>query len=215
MYYDPGVGKFVCVKINVCACCVCVWDMSMFPPKPHHGITVKIVCKECVGSVEADKYSYKRISLPLIQTRPESSTERVGEGDFFHQINIAQFKVNCDFFSKQHSIYEHNIPQLSFDFNIPSAMSGSMCVCTYVCTYKYVGSKIRIYCPNMCICPCVLVNIKIYCTVCLCVCVSVSARHVRVCLPTCMCVCALPYICLSVSICVLAPRVSVHAPVRV
>ncbi len=112
----------MCVKVNVRAWCVCVWDRSMFPPKTHQGITVKIVCKERVGSVEADKYSYKKISLQLIQTRPESSTERVGDGDFFHQITIVQFKVNCDSFSKQHSFYECmylTYLNPSFDFNIP------------------------------------------------------------------------------------------------
>lgn len=62
----------------------------------------------------------------------QSSTERVVEGDFFHQINIARFKVNCGSFSKQPSIYEHNIPELSFVFKKPSAMSGSLCGCAYV-----------------------------------------------------------------------------------
>lgn len=122
--------------------------------------------RNCI-SVKKDKYSYKKISLLLIQTRPECHRE----GDFFYQINIAQFKVNCGSFSKQHSIYEHNIPGLSFHCKIASAMSGSICVCTYVCTHKSVGSEIKIYHSNMCICPYVLVNIEIYCSVCLCVCV--------------------------------------------
>lgn len=46
MYYDPEVGKFVCMEINVC---VSLWDRSMLPPQTHRGITVKYYAKNvCV-----------------------------------------------------------------------------------------------------------------------------------------------------------------------
>lgn len=59
----------------------------MFPPKTHHDITVEIVSRELVVlSVEADKYSCKKYLFPA---HTNKTPERVGEDDFFHQINIA------------------------------------------------------------------------------------------------------------------------------
>lgn len=79
-------------------------------------------------------------------THATSLPETVDEEDFFHQINIAQFKVNCGSFSKQYSIYEHRIPRPSFDFKIESMMTGSLSVCIcvslYVCTCKIWATKL-------------------------------------------------------------------------